>query len=168
MTVLTVDWATHKAAAHACLNWHYAKAVPVGKLVKVGAWENDQFIGVVIFSRGANNHIGQPYSLKQDQVCELTCVALRDHKSPVSQILAKAIKFLTAVCPGLRLIVSYADKDQNHHGGIYQATNWIYEGLVGAGTLGAFIVKGKKVHPRSVAAKGVKQSIDAVRQHLDP
>ncbi|MFV8916529.1 protein Mom [Serratia fonticola] len=168
MTALTVDWATHKAAAHACLNWHYAKAVPVGKLVKVGAWEDGQFIGVVIFSRGANNHIGQPYSLKQDQVCELTRVALRDHKSPVSQILAKAIKFLAAVCPGLRLIVSYADKDQNHHGGIYQATNWIYEGLVGAGTLGAFIVKGKKVHPRSVAAKGVKQSIDAVRQHLDP
>ena len=46
--------------------------------------------------------------------------------------------------PGLRLIVSYADKDQNHHGGIYRATNWIYEGLFGVGTLGAFIVKGKK------------------------
>ncbi|MFC0225670.1 Mom family adenine methylcarbamoylation protein [Serratia aquatilis] len=168
MTTLTVDWATHKAAAYACLNWHYAKAVPVGKLVKVGAWEDGQFIGVVIFSRGANNHIGQPYNLQQDQVCELTRVALRAHISPVSQILAKAIKFLTTVCPGLRLIVSYADKDQNHHGGIYQATNWIYEGLVGAGTLGAFIINGKKVHPRSVAAKGVKQSIESVRQHLDP
>lgn len=168
MTTLTVDWATHKAAAHACLNWHYAKAVPVGKLVKVGAWEDGRFIGVVIFSRGANNHIGQPYCLQQDQVCELTRVALRDHVSPVSQILAKAIKFLATVCPGLRLIVSYADKDQNHHGGIYQATNWIYEGLFGVGTLGAFIVKGKKVHPRSVAAKGVKQSIEAVRQQLDP
>ncbi len=168
MTTLTVDWATHKAAAHACLNWHYAKAVPVGKLVKVGAWEDGRFIGVVIFSRGANNHIGQPYGLQQDQVCELTRVALRDHVSPVSQILAKAIKFLATVCPGLRLIVSYADKDQNHHGGIYQATNWIYEGLFGVGTLGAFIVKGKKVHPRSVAAKGVKQSIEAVRQQLDP
>ena len=93
MTTLTVDWATHKAAAHACLNWHYAKAVPVGKLVKVGAWEDGRFIGVVIFSRGANNHIGQPYGLQQDQVCELTRVALRDHVSPVSQILAKAIKF---------------------------------------------------------------------------
>ncbi|MEL5224422.1 protein Mom [Serratia nevei] len=168
MTTLTVDWATHKAAAHACLNWHYAKAVPVGKLVKVGAWEDGRFIGVVIFSRGANNHIGQPYGLQQDQVCELTRVALRDHVSPVSQILAKAIKFLVTVCPGLRLIVSYADKDQNHYGGIYQATNWIYEGLFGVGTLGAFIVKGKKVHPRSVAAKGVKQSIEAVRQQLDP
>ena len=69
--------------------------------------------------------------------------------------------------PGLRLIVSYADKDQNHHGGIYRATNWIYEGLFGVGTLGIHC-EGKKVHPRSVAAKGVKQSIEAVRQQLDP
>ncbi|MGK4443121.1 protein Mom [Yersinia enterocolitica] len=168
MTTLTVDWATHQAASFACLNWHYAKAVPVGKLVKVGAWEDGKFIGVVIFSRGANNHIGQPYSLQQDQVCELTRVALRQHISPVSQILAKAIKFLADVCPGLRLIVSYADKDQNHHGGIYQATNWLYEGLFGVGTLGAFIIKGKKTHPRSVAAKGVKQSLESVRQYLDP
>ncbi|WP_230857943.1 Mom family adenine methylcarbamoylation protein [Yersinia intermedia] len=140
----------------------------MGKLVKVGAWEDGKFIGVVIFSRGANNHIGQPYSLQQDQVCELTRVALRQHISPVSQILAKAIKFLADVCPGLRLIVSYADKDQNHHGGIYQATNWIYEGLFGAGTVGAFIIKGKKTHPRSVSAKGVKQNLESIRQHLDP
>lgn len=168
MTSLTVDWATHQAASFACLNWHYAKAVPVGKLVKVGAWEDGKFIGVVIFSRGANNHIGQPYSLQQDQVCELTRVALRQHISPVSQILAKAIKFLADVCPGLRLIVSYADKDQNHHGGIYQATNWIYEGLFGVGTVGAFIIKGKKTHPRSVSAKGVKQNLESIRQHLEP
>ncbi|HFQ6827786.1 TPA: protein Mom [Yersinia enterocolitica] len=167
MTTLTVDWATHQAASFACLNWHYAKAVPVGKLVKVGAWEDGKFIGVVIFSRGANNRIGQPYSLQQDQVCELTRVALRQHISPVSQILAKAIKFLADVCPGLRLIVSYADKDQNHHGGIYQATNWIYEGLFGVGTVGAFIIKGKKTHPRSVSAKGVKQNLESIRQHLD-
>ncbi|CNL14346.1 Uncharacterised protein [Yersinia aldovae] len=95
-------------------------------------------------------------------------VALRQHISPVSQILAKAIKFLADVCPGLRLIVSYADKDQNHHGGIYQATNWIYEGLFGAETVGAFIIKGKKTHPRSVSAKGVKQNLESIRQHLDP
>jgi len=33
---LKIDWATSDAAKFACLNWHYAKAVPVGKLVKVG------------------------------------------------------------------------------------------------------------------------------------
>jgi len=29
---------------------------------------------------------------------------------------------------GLKLVVSYADFNQGHHGGIYQATNWIYVG----------------------------------------
>ncbi|WP_239873981.1 hypothetical protein [Yersinia enterocolitica] len=95
MTTLTVDWATHQAASFACLNWHYAKAVPVGKLVKVGAWEDGKFIGVVIFSRGANNHIGQPYSLQQDQVCELTRVALRQHimSRRIKRRMNKSAKF---------------------------------------------------------------------------
>ena len=49
---LKVDWATHEAAKHSCVNWHYSKCLPAGKLVKIGAWENSKFIGVVIFSRG--------------------------------------------------------------------------------------------------------------------
>jgi len=31
--------------------------------------------------------------------------------------------------PNGKIIVSYADISQNHHGYIYQATNWIYTGL---------------------------------------
>ena len=30
--------------------------------------------------------------------------------------------------PGMRLIVSFADPFYGHHGGIYQAGNWIYSG----------------------------------------
>lgn len=168
MTELVIDWATHKATVYACTHWHYSRAVPVGKLVKVGAWEDGKYIGVVVFSRGANPQIGDPYKLTQDQACELTRVALREHKSPVSQILAKALKFLKEVCPGVRLVVSYADKDQNHHGGIYQATNWIYEGIVNVGQSHAFIINGTKVHTRSVASMGVRQTLEEVRKHLDP
>jgi len=70
--------------------------------------------------------------------------------------------------PGLRLIVSYADADQNHEGKIYQAGNWLYEGHVNKGTRSAFIVRGKKVHPKTIHSMGVKQSLEAVRKHLDP
>jgi hypothetical protein len=52
MSNLVVNWATYEAAKYACLNWHYSGTVPVGKLVKVGAWEDGKFIGVVIFSCG--------------------------------------------------------------------------------------------------------------------
>ena len=167
-TDLKIDWATYDAAKHACENWHYSGVIPVGKLVKVGAWENDKFIGVVLFGRGANNNMLKPFGLNADEGCELVRIALTKHKAPVSQIMALAIKFLKKSNEGLKLIVSYADADQNHYGGIYQATNWIYSGLMNAGSMGAFIINGKKTHPKSVHSKGVKQNIESVRKHLDP
>ena len=165
---LKVDWATHEAAKYACENWHYSKCLPVGKLVKIGAWENKRYIGCIVFGRGANNNMLKPFSLMQDQGCELVRIALHKHKTQVSRIMSIAIKFLKIKCPQLRLIVSYADKDQNHHGGIYQATNWIYDGLKNENTMGAFIVNGKKTHPKSIHSKGIKQNIEQVRKHLDP
>jgi len=165
---LRIDWASHEAAKFACENWHYSKCLPVGKLVKVGAWENGKYIGCVIFGRGANHNMLKPFGLSQDQGCELVRIALKRHKTPVSRIMAIAIKFLKAKCPELRLIVSYADQDQNHHGGIYQATNWVYDGLKNQNTMGAFIVNGKKMHRKSVHSKGVKQTIEHVRKYLDP
>ena len=74
---LKVDWASHKAAKFACQNWHYSRSIPAGKLVKVGAWENKKFVGVVIFARGANKSMLSPFNLRQDQGCELARIALR-------------------------------------------------------------------------------------------
>ena len=165
---LKIDWASYEASKYACENWHYSGVIPVGKLVKVGAWENGKFIGVVLFGRGANINMLKPYGLKADEGCELVRIALTKHITPVSKIMSFAIKFLKNSNSGLRLVVSYADADQNHHGGIYQATNWVYTGLKNAGTMGAFVVHGKKMHPKSVHSKGIKQTIAAVRQHLDP
>lgn len=50
------------------------------------------------------------------------------HATPVSRCVAIAMKFLRKFCPGLRLAVSFADPFQGHHGGVYQAGNWIYSG----------------------------------------
>lgn len=168
---LKIDWATHEAVKYACKHWHYSKCVPVGKLIKVGAWEDGKFIGVVIFSRGANRSIGSPYNLTQFECCELTRVAMRPHKCFVSQVLAEAIRFLKKKCPKMQLIISYADIEQGHHGGIYQATNWIYEGR----TAGAryFIVNGKKTHPKSLHSlykhkyADFQQSIEWVQKYVD-
>lgn len=165
---LKIDWASFEAARYACENWHYSGVIPVGKLVKVGAWENKKFIGVVVFGRGANNNMLKPFGLNADEGCELVRIALKEHETPVSRIMSLAIKFLKKQSPNLKLIVSYADADQNHHGGIYQATNWIYDGLKNQNTMGAFIIHGKKVHPKSVHSKGVKQSLESVRKQLDP
>ena len=70
-----------------------------------------------------------PYDLTTFQVCELVRVALNNnHKSAVTRIISVAIRMLKKECPGLRLVVSFADPCQGHHGGIYQGGNWIYTG----------------------------------------
>jgi hypothetical protein len=164
--MLKVDWAGFDATRYACTHWHYSGTVPVGKLVKVGAWEDDKFIGVVIFSYGANNHIGGPYGLTQHEVCELTRVALCPHQSFVSEILGRAIKMLKKLCPNLRLIVSYADAEQEHVGGIYQATNWIFTGKSDGERY--FRLHGKKIHPKSLHSKGYTQSLPWLQKYINP
>jgi hypothetical protein len=125
---LRLDWCSYEAAKYAVEHWHYSRVLPAGKLVKIGVWEDGQFIGYVIFGRGANNHIASPYGLEQTKVCELVRIALKEHESPVSKIGAIAISILRKQSPELRLIVSYADPKQSHKGLIYQAMNWIYTG----------------------------------------
>lgn len=147
---LKLDWATHESAKFACEHWHYSKCLPKSKLVKIGSWENGVFVGVMIFSYGATEKLVNPYGLKMNQGCELTRIAFRHHSSPISRNLSIAIKMLKKSNPGLRLIVSFADTNENHHGGIYQATNWIYSGT----SSDCFFFKdknGKIWHPRNVS-----------------
>ena len=166
---LKLDWCSREAAKYAVEHWHYSGSLPSADLVKIGVWENDKFIGCIIFSRGANCNIGSPFGLKQQQICELTRVALTTHDTPVSRILSIAVKFLRVRCPGTRGVVSYADIDQNHHGGIYQAFGMTYFGRCKENERGAFIVKGKKTHPRVIGAiDGGVQSLDWIQSHLDP
>lgn len=162
---LRINWATYEAAKYACVNWHYSGCLPAGKLVKVGAWESGKFIGVVLFGRGATPNLGRPYNLGQDECVELVRIALTKHKVAVSRIVSLAIKFLHKSNPNLRLIVSFADQSQGHHGGIYQAGNWVYNGTGDAAKF--YMIRGKLTHPRSVGAKGFVQNIHGAKC-IDP
>ena len=119
---LKIDWATHKAAKYACEHWHYSKKIPVNKLLKVGVWESGEFIGVIIFGLGASAQLHKQFGLKNTEVCELVRIALKKHQSPVSRMISIAFKFLRKNAPLLRVVVSFADPNEGHHGGIYQAT----------------------------------------------
>ena len=126
---LKVDWATHAAAKYACEHWHYSKSMPMPPWNALGVWEDSVFIGVVLFGRGASPNLGRRYNLPQTEVAELLRVALKAHKTEVSRIVAIAIKKLKARNGNIRLVVSFADANQGHHGGIYQAGNWLYSGM---------------------------------------
>lgn len=159
---LKIDWATYEAAKYACQYWHYSKCVPVGKLLKVGVWEYQKFIGVVLFGRGATPNLGKPYGMDQTQCVELVRIAMREHQTPVSQIVSVALKFLKKTNPKIRIVVSFADPSQGHHGGIYQAGNWIYAGQGNSEKF--YMINGKLTHPRSIGSKGLIQNIDGARK----
>jgi hypothetical protein len=134
------------------MNWHYSEKMPIGKLVTFGVWEDEKFIGAIIFGRGANPHMANSRGLRQDQAVELIRVALRSHLAPVSQIVGIALKQLNVTNPGLRLVVSYADPEQNHVGTIYQAGNWIFTGQ-GPQNIQYFF-EGKWYHSRMIGPAG--------------
>lgn len=130
---LAVAFCSHEAARFAIEHWHYSrgtysKRMPSGKLVKVGAWEHDAFVGAVVFSRGSAQ-APKGWGVDQVEMCELSRLALRPgHEAPVSTVLARALSLLKTANPGLRFVVSFADPADGHIGTIYKATNWLYTG----------------------------------------
>lgn len=152
MAELKIDWASYKSAKYAVEHWHYSKVLPVGKLVKVGVWEDRRFIGVVLFGRGASKDLGKKFGINGPaEVCELVRVALKSHKTEVTKIISIAIKFYKLKNPKTKLIISFADQMQNHLGIIYQAGNWIYVGTSAVTT--QYFIDGRWKHTRSVGLK---------------
>ena len=162
--------ASYKAIKYACLNFHYAKRVPVPRVGYNVFNELNEWCGVILYSSGSNQHLGKKYGLVQGEVCELVRMALNGKQSSTSKALAISLKLLKKECPLLKLVVSYADTEQGHVGTIYQATNWMYEGEREKGKQGtpSFVIKGKSMHGRSVYSRKWKQNIEWLRENVDP
>lgn len=160
---LKIGWCDHKAALYAVKNWHYSQSLPPPPLVRVGVWEAGEFIGCVLFGRGASSKLGGPYELNQTQCCELVRVALRKHTAPVTRIIKIALVFLKRNSPGLRLVVSFADPAHGHIGGIYQGGNWIYAGKTHK-DYKYIDSKGREWHSRQVSKTGVSKQYGQYRR----
>ncbi len=167
---LRIDWATWEAAKYAVEHWHYSKVMPKSKIAKIGAWEDDRFVGVVIFgtgSGGATN--GTQYGLlRMFAICELLRVASTEHATPVTRIVSLSMRWIVKAFPRTQMFVSYADPQQNHHGGIYQAGNWIYVGItkpctVYVDTRGIYGKRGRIYHPRVCSPSGMKTHFNKSR-----
>jgi len=168
MTDLRLDFCSHQAAKYAVMRWHYSRAMPKSKLVKIGVWEDGHFRGAIVYGLGANRHLANPFGLKSTEVVELVRVALapgREH--PTSRCVAISLRLLRRQSPDLKLVVSYADSGQGHVGTIYQAGGWLYLG----GSEQSYIkVLGKVEHPRTLYDRYGRngQSIPWLRENVDP
>lgn len=120
--------ASKKAINYACTKFHYARSVPVSTFGYSVFNDSQEFCGVILFGRGANNNLAKSFNLHQGEVIELVRVALNGKHGITSQAVAIALKLIKKDLPTVKLIVSYADEGHNHKGTIYQATNWIFVG----------------------------------------
>jgi len=149
---LHLDWCDYRAAKYAVEHWHYSHTMPASKRLLIGVWEDKIFKGVIIFTSGAGAAAnGQQYGLRQNfDMVELQRIALTTHESTVSRMVSIAIRILKQKCPRLRMIVSYSDPREGHHGGIYQAGNWVYVDTTSSVTEYE-LSNGRWVHKRTIS-----------------
>lgn len=165
---MKLEIASKKAIEYACMNFHYAKAVPVNPIGFSVFNSKSEWCGCILYGQGANNNISQPYNLRPGQVVELVRMALNGKQESTSKAMAISLKILPKYLPLVRLVVSYADIDQGHSGIIYQATNWFYEGCFGNGSVSCYIVNGKKLHKKSIYSMIKSNSFEEIKKRLDP
>ena len=165
---MKINIASKRAVRYACMKFHYAKTVPIPRYSFNIFNNKNEWCGVIMYGRGSNSQIGSPFGLYQGEILELTRVALNGKQEKTSQAVAMSLRKLHKMVPHIKMVVSYADLDQNHVGTIYQATNWIYLGKVNENQKGAYIFHGKKHHARIAHMMGIKSNIESVRKYIDP
>jgi len=109
------------------LNIHYAKRVPSISFA-YGLFKENKLIGIISYGSPPSPPLCSGIAGKEYKhlVLELNRLVLKENKKNEASILiGSSLKLL----PQPRIIVSYADTEQDHRGIVYQATNFIYTGL---------------------------------------
>ena len=150
--------ATKEAIHYACMKFHYAKAIPSAFYAYNVYTEAGTWCGRVIFGNGASPNLGVSVGMKQGEYLELVRVALNGQQPCTSEVVAACLRQVHKDAPEVKIIISFADKDQNHYGTIYQATNWIYLGDFGVKKAQSYIINGKKYHNKTIHNRGLSKA----------
>lgn len=134
----TLEWVLYK---------HYAKRIPPIEYAFGLYNEANLLVGVVTYSTPVSSNLRGIFKNKY-KVIELNrlCVNEGLDKNVLSFFVSSSLSKM----PKPLVIISYADTSQNHHGYIYQATNFIYTGLSAKRT--DWKIKGlEKLHGATIA-----------------
>lgn len=152
---IVVKPVSHHIASKTVIEYHYSGCMSACSLA-LGLFVDDMLSGVAVFGHPVGRHaVGSiSHYVSNGEVWELTRLVVLPHlgKNSESRFIARCIKYIKKFNPKIKCLLSYADEEQNHKGGIYQATNWIYQGLM-PGDAHWHHLEGEKLHPRTVFAK---------------
>jgi len=119
--------------------------------------KEERLAGVAIYGYpvGARAAASISSELEPKQALELSRLFIYEEygKNMESISISKTFQWLKENAPDIKVLISYADPGQEHLGGIYQATNWHYQGT-NLGIMDNYGIKlepdGKWIHSRTV------------------
>lgn len=145
-----------------CLKKHYAKRLPPIEYA-FGIYDlNGVLQGIVTYGTPVSSTLRDLWKGIY-KLMELNRLIINEglEKNILSYLVAESLSKL----PKPLVLVSYADTSQNHHGYIYQATNWKYTGLSLA--FKDYYIKGKEhLHNGTIMdmSRGQENRVDWLRQ----
>ena len=149
-----------------CKEWllykHYAKRIPPIEH-SFGLFDNEGLTqGIITFGTPVSSTLRDLWDNKY-KLMELNRLVVNEGlpKNTLSFFVSKSLSLL----PKPLVIVSYADTSKNHHGYIYQATNWFYTGL--SAKFNDYYVKGMEhLHNGTIMdmSRGQENRVDWLRK----
>lgn len=101
----------------------------------------------------------------EEPLWELTrLVRLPEYSKPLTKLVSKALGHIRQHSL-VDLIVSFADAEEDHHGGIYQSCSWVYDGIRSE-RLDGFNIDGEFVPARTCNALYGTSSVEMLKKKL--
>lgn len=159
----TVKAINRNQCAPFILDIHYAARWPSISYA-YGLFNKADLVGVVTYGTPPSSPLrrgiaGDNYA---GDILELNRLCLKHNKkNEASFLVSHSLKLL----PKNRIVISFADTEQNHTGTVYQAANFTYHGLSAKRT--DWKIKGKEhLHGQTIADefRGVKNRASAMRE----
>ncbi len=135
---------------------------------------NEKLIGCMTYGHPVSNRTVDSITagLELDEVLELTRLVCLDGygKNLESFVISKSFEWMKKHDPKVKVLVSYADPEQAHTGGIYRATNWLYQGCGYSKLMPDYSIRINEdelwTHSRTVGARWGNKSVDNLAKSI--
>ena len=165
------------------VKYHYSKlwtkcSVALGLFIDTGKEHSffdeaeEKMIGVIVYGDPIGRLTGQSISdeIKRTEVLELTRLFIHDgYGSNIeSWFISQSFNWLRKNKPEIKALISYASPVEGHSGTIYQATNWIYQGIIGKHTWSfKFNENDRWKHGRTIFPHYKTNDPEKIREQVD-
>ena len=138
----------------------------------IGLFSQEFLVGIAVYGFPVGRQVTTSISplINKDNVLELKRLWISDSegKNTESWFLSRTFHWLRKYDPIIKVLISYSDPDHGHLGVIYQATNWLYQGVdIRQQDAYFYYINGEQLHPRTVYSKyGSTHPSDLIK--IDP